>query len=336
MALKAKANHGCKTQRYFHSKISGPYGCTKTLGKKLLFENFGVKRSYSRALKIKIRDGVPPLRQISTSLNEIPLLNPNKPDPSRTKLAAIEPIRPITLPRFPTGSSNLPSVTKVLSATMPAESAFILNKWKEAMIRKLGATGFAKYQQDTFQRGHMLHSLLANYLLGEGEPKVGDGELSTDIICNLWKSIHNVVREKISNVRLVEHIVTHPSMNYRGIVDCVAFYENELSVIDFKTAEKPKKSVGDLYDNPLQVSAYCGAINNDNNIPSHVIDRNISAAVVIVAYVDGSEASIYRLNREQILDNYWKEWTRRLEQFSKLADFKTEPKKKFNQLKPTM
>lgn len=264
-------------------------------------------------------------RLLSTDaqLNLAPLLNPDKPHPDELKDSITKPIVPLSLPRFPKGeSSDIPSVTRILSATMPAASKFLLDRWKESMIRKLGAAGFAQYQKDTFQRGTALHTLLASHLLGNGEPKIDEGELPKEVINNLWKSIKNVVQDKINNVRLVEHIVTHKDMKYRGIVDCVAFYENELVVIDFKTAEKPKKTVESLYDNPLQVTAYCAALNNDTSISKDVIDRNIISALVVVAYVDGSEASTYHLSHEQIINNYWKQWQSRLDQYVKLEDVK--------------
>lgn len=241
--------------------------------------------------------------------------------PDGTSDPDVKPIVPLTAPRFPRGmSSEIPSVTKILQTTMSASSVFILERWKKNMIAQLGAEGFAKYQRDTFERGRALHALIANYLLGHGEPTTGTAELSSEVVCKLWQSIQNVVKDKISNVRLVEHTVTHPQMKYRGIIDCVAFYENELVVIDFKTAEKPKNSLESLYDNPLQVTAYCGAINNDLSIPSHVIDRNIVSGLVIVAYVDGSEASTYLLGPDKITNDYWKQWVTRLDQFVRLEE----------------
>lgn len=272
-----------------------------------------------RCKKIQAR----PLSNLTT--DNIPLLNPNKPGPAHFKDQVSEPIVPVTLPRFPKTDYTLPSVTKILQATMPAASQFILDRWKETMIKKLGLDGFSKYQQDTFERGRILHSLIANYLLGQGSPT----DISKDVVANLWKSIESVVKENITNVRLVEHVVTHSDMKYRGIVDCVAFYKDELCVIDFKTAEKPKKSVESLYDNPLQVTAYCGAINNDKKIPYNVIDRNICAALVIVAYIDGSDASVYYLGRDKIMNDYWQQWKRRLSQYSSLeAMKKTQEKEK--------
>lgn len=263
-------------------------------------------------------------RKMSTTVSKpksIPLLNPMKLGPNDCEGLIIPPISiPRTMPQFPRNVSEThPSVTKILQATMPAASRFVLDRWKASMIKKLGIQGFNQYQKDTFERGRALHALLANYLLGAGEPRPEE-DLSKEVVSNLWKSIQSVVRENISNVRLVEHIITHSDMNYRGIVDCVACYKDELVVIDFKTADKHKNTIESLYDNPLQVTAYCGALNNDCNIPNNVIDRNICSGLIIVAYVDGSEASTYYLSAKEIANNYWVEWSKRLDQYVRLEE----------------
>ena len=68
----------------------------------------------------------------------------------------------------------------------------------------------------------------------------------------------------------VESSVVHPQLNYQGYMDCVALYRDpksekngRLMLIDWKTAGKAKRSIGDTYDNPLQVAAYVGAFNHD-------------------------------------------------------------------------
>ena len=46
---------------------------------------------------------------------------------------------------------------------------------------------------------------------------------------------------------------------------------DQLHVIDWKTSIKPKPTLDDLYDYPLQTVAYAGAINNDSRYPFKVM-----------------------------------------------------------------
>ena len=50
----------------------------------------------------------------------------------------------------------------------------------------------------------------------------------------------------------------------------ITLCRNTLCVIDWKTSSKPKPLMSNLYDNPLQVVAYLGAINLSANFTSKV------------------------------------------------------------------
>ena len=48
----------------------------------------------------------------------------------------------------------LPSVSKIISETMTEQSIKVLEIWKANMIKKLGFSGFQKYQNDLFSKGN--------------------------------------------------------------------------------------------------------------------------------------------------------------------------------------
>lgn len=52
-----------------------------------------------------------------------------------------------TIGIFDGGYQKLPSVRKILDATMPAANRILLEKWKARMIKKLGQDGFEKYRK---------------------------------------------------------------------------------------------------------------------------------------------------------------------------------------------
>jgi len=64
--------------------------------------------------------------------------------------------------------------------------------------------------------------------------------------------------QDIDAVRLIESPVFHYDLSYAGRVDCVASYKDIPRVM---TADKPKGLVERLYEYPLQLAAYLGAVN---------------------------------------------------------------------------
>ncbi|XP_053210850.1 mitochondrial genome maintenance exonuclease 1-like [Panonychus citri] len=198
---------------------------------------------------------------------------------------------------------QFPSVTKVIGETMSISSRKALELWKSRMIEKLGDEGFKEYQQKIFRRGYCLHQNIANKL----EKKFDQVEI-TDEISGFWKSLENVFSQ-IDNVKLLEKPVTHPFLCYRGIIDCVANYQNTCYLIDWKTSSKPKPTIYNLYDEPLQVVSYLGALNFD-----YKYDYQVIKAAIVISYEDGSPAHVHRLS-QSLCKNYWIKWIRRLDQY---------------------
>lgn len=206
----------------------------------------------------------------------------------------------------------LPSVTRVLQQTLSPEQIFYLERWKKKMIAELGEEGFKQYGQNLFRQGKLFHSALEEVLsTGETWKNKDASEMQKyqPEVQGYMESISHIL-EDVSAVRAIESTVKHDTLNYLGIADCVARYRGVLCVIDWKTSEKPKPFLSNTYDNPIQVAAYAGALNNDSNYKYQVEN-----GLIVVAYKDGSPGHAHQLNSELMLQN-WKTWLIRLEKFT--------------------
>ena len=94
-------------------------------------------------------------------------------------------------------------------------------------------------------RGNNLHSKIENYLLNESINEESD---------ELFKLIKPEV-DKINNIRAIEQTLWGKIIGLAGRVDCIAEYEKELAIIDFKASTYPKKKV-DIDNYFCQAAAY--------------------------------------------------------------------------------
>ncbi|XP_067277126.1 mitochondrial genome maintenance exonuclease 1 [Pseudorasbora parva] len=243
----------------------------------------------------------PPSQQPKAPKNLHPLLNKAKGQSEYVP----GPLARITLQRD--SNTSLPSVTRILQKTMPPDQAFYLERWKRRMIAELGEEGFKEYSLNIFRQGQLFHAAIEDKFTQE-TPSVEDPEQPLEV-SGYIESASRVLND-ITGVRAIESAVHHSSLQYLGIVDCVAQYRGSLCVIDWKTSEKPKPLLRHTYDNPLQVAAYIGALNSDNNY-SYQVENGL----IVVAYKDGSPAHAHLLNLQQIMP-FWEKWLLRLEEYA--------------------
>ncbi|XP_051935610.1 mitochondrial genome maintenance exonuclease 1 isoform X1 [Hippocampus zosterae] len=206
------------------------------------------------------------------------------------------------------GRSSIPSVTRILQATLSAEQLFYLERWKRRMVAELGEEGFKEYTQNLFRQGKLFHSALEEVIMSGATRQDEQHEPQSSDVMGYMKSITYVL-EDVNAARAIESSVQHDTLDYLGIVDCVAHYRGVLCVIDWKTSEKPKPFLSNTYDNPIQVAAYAGALNSDGRYKYQVEN-----GLIVVAYKDGSPAHVHQLNRE-LMSEYWEKWLIRLEEF---------------------
>ncbi len=192
---------------------------------------------------------------------------------------------------------QFPSVTSVLNATKPQADRDALARWRA----RVGTVEAQRISSGASRRGTHTHKQVKEFLLGDDWP---DATASSPY----WDSIAPVL-EDLDVVHLVENYVFHADLCYAGRVDCVARYQDTLCVFDWKTADRPKESVKQLRDSPLQLAAYCGAINQ--TYADVGLTLNHAAVVVAIAH---QPAEIFWFDSDDLLD-YWHDWLERLTKF---------------------
>nr|CAD7456158.1 unnamed protein product [Timema tahoe] len=190
-----------------------------------------------------------------------------------------------------------PSVSKILNATMSESAQAALDRWRNKMIAQLGEEGFLEYHKVTglLSKGSLFHSTVHSHLSGATVAMEPDIE-------GCWQSLSGVLPD-ITNVRALESHVVHSQLLYRGIIDCVADYKNRPVLIEWKKSDKQKPGLENTYDAPVQLCAYLGAINYDNNY-----NLKVKGGLVVVAYTDGSPAHVFSLTVSEC-NKFWRAWS---------------------------
>jgi len=119
-------------------------------------------------------------------------------------------------------------------------------------------------------RGTKVHQLCEDYLRGTlTEPDIFHAEI--------FNSIRPLL-EQIDNIHCLEDPLYSDHLQVAGTVDCIAEFQGKLSVIDFKTASRPKDR-DDIHNYFMQTSAYAVAFEERTGIP-------IGRMVIIMAVED--------------------------------------------------
>lgn len=120
---------------------------------------------------------------------------------------------------------KLVSITTVTSF----QSAKSIADWR----RRVGEEAANRKSRRAASRGTGMHTLTEYYLKNEELPKV---QPLSEFLFKFAKPELN----KIDNIYALETPLYSFKLGIAGTVDCIAEYNGELAVIDFKTSEKPK------------------------------------------------------------------------------------------------
>ena len=105
----------------------------------------------------------------------------------------------------------------------------IFVKWR----KKVGDVEADRITKAATTRGTSYHSLTENFLLNKKLPK---GLPISEFLFKISKS----TLRNINNIHALEGSLYSKQLGIAGTVDCIAEYNGELSIIDFKTSAKPK------------------------------------------------------------------------------------------------
>ena len=173
---------------------------------------------------------------------------------------------------------RLPSVTTVVGAMKKAE----IMAWR----KRVGEEEANRISRQASGRGTNVHTLCERYLNNDklGNIMPDAREMFNDLIPYL---------DKIDNIWYQEQALWSHQLGLAGRVDCIAEYEGELSVIDFKTSKrvKTKDKIQDYF---WQTCAYALMTEELTGYP-------INKLIIIMA-VDNEQPIIFKEKTEDHID----------------------------------
>ena len=142
-------------------------------------------------------------------------------------------------------------------------------------------------------RGTRVHTICENYLNNQDDYM--QKQMPDAIV--MFKTLQPLLDEYVNNVHALEVPLYSNHLKVAGRVDCIAEFDGKISIIDFKTASKPKedKWIQNYY---MQCSAYAVMFEERTGIP-------VPRIVVMIA-VDGEKAQIFVKKRDDYIGEFIK------------------------------
>jgi genome maintenance exonuclease 1 len=159
----------------------------------------------------------------------------------------------------------------------------IFVKWR----KKVGTEEADRITKAATSRGTDLHTLVENYLYNRDLPPV---QPISDFLFKIAKSNLN----RIDNIYCLEGALYSKQLGVAGTTDCIAEFDGELAIIDFKTSKKPKPR--DWIENYFVQAMFYGMALYE------MTDIKVKKLVIIMACENG-ECVVYE---ERDLNKYMK------------------------------
>jgi ATP-dependent exoDNAse (exonuclease V) beta subunit len=129
--------------------------------------------------------------------------------------------------KIPEENSPLEFVS-ITSVTSNYKKEFF-NKWR----KRVGLEEADKITKKATSRGTDMHTLVEHHLKNEELPTV---QPLSEMLFKIAKPALN----RINNIHALEGSLYSKFLGIAGTVDCIAEFDGELSIIDFKTSKQPK------------------------------------------------------------------------------------------------
>lgn len=147
-----------------------------------------------------------------------------------------------------------PSVTTVLSIN----SKDAIMEWR----KRVGSEEANRISSFASSRGTRVHTMVERYL----DNREDYLEKSNHLTKQNFETMRSVLDDRISKVVLQEAPLYSDHLGIAGRVDCIGVFDGKLSIIDFKTAAKPKRWEW-IHNYFMQETAYAIAFEERTGVP---------------------------------------------------------------------
>ena len=191
---------------------------------------------------------------------------------------------------YETPDGNFPSITTVLSSLSKAG----IQAWR----KRVGEEEANRISTQASRRGTRTHSIIEDYL--KNQQDYLNGYMPDSI--ELFQSIQSILNTHIGKIYGLEVSLWSKFLGVAGRCDCIAEYDDEISIIDWKTSSKPKKEEW-IESYKLQGTGYAKMYEERTGI-------KVSQVVIVIAVVDGTPQVFYANPDEhverlqEVINNY--------------------------------
>jgi hypothetical protein len=185
---------------------------------------------------------------------------------------------------FTPEGNSYPSITTVLGIL----SRKSISEWR----KRVGEDVANQISRRAAGRGTAVHKLAEDYIDNVEDWK--GKHMPVNIFT--FNTIKQLIDNNLNNVWFQEEFLYSDRLKTAGQVDCIAEWDGELSIIDFKTSGKPKKEEH-IQNYFMQAAFYAAAFYERTGVP-------IKQAVILIA-VDDSEPQVFKVDTFDYLSHFW-------------------------------